>query len=94
MVQRIPEGDQHLRAVCDKCGFIHYVNPKVVAGCLLTWEGKILLARRAIEPRKGFWTLPAGFMELQESTAGSIEGIVRWSINPPQGTEILSPRYF
>ncbi len=48
---------------------IHYVNPKVVAGCLLTWEGKILLAKRSIEPRKGYWTLPAGFMELKESTA-------------------------
>lgn len=69
IVQRVPEGDQHLRAVCDNCGFIHYVNPKIVAGCLLTWNGKILLAKRAIEPRKGYWTLPAGFMELQESTA-------------------------
>ncbi|MFK7956910.1 MAG: NUDIX hydrolase [Lysobacterales bacterium] len=66
---KVPEGDQHRRAVCGNCGVIHYVNPKVVAGCLLTWEGKILLAKRSIEPRKGYWTLPAGFMELKESTA-------------------------
>ncbi|MEM9531468.1 MAG: NUDIX hydrolase [Pseudomonadota bacterium] len=66
---QIPPGDQHKRAVCQSCGYIHYVNPKVVAGCLLTFEGKVLLAKRSIEPRKGYWTLPAGFMELNESTA-------------------------
>lgn len=66
---RVPEGDQHHRDVCAECSYIHYVNPKVVAGCLLTFEGRILLAKRSIEPRLGYWTLPAGFMELDETTA-------------------------
>ncbi len=65
---RIPEGDTHLRHVCGKCGEIHYLNPKLVIGCIAEWNGDILLCRRAIEPRHGFWTLPAGFMENGEST--------------------------
>lgn len=65
---RIPEGDTHLRHVCRQCGEIHYLNPKLVVGCIAEWEGKILLCRRAIEPRIDFWTLPAGFMENGEST--------------------------
>ena len=64
---RIPEGDSLPRAVCDSCGFIHYQNPKLVVGTLPVWENKILLCRRAIEPRYGFWTLPAGFMENNET---------------------------
>ncbi|MEC5386993.1 NUDIX hydrolase [Uliginosibacterium sp. H3] len=67
--QRIPEGDTALRDVCDQCGTIHYINPKMVVGALAEWEGKILLCRRAIEPRRGMWTLPAGFMEMAETTA-------------------------
>jgi ADP-ribose pyrophosphatase YjhB (NUDIX family) len=63
----IPEGDNRDRAVCDACGTIFYENPKVVAGCLLAWEGKILLCKRATEPRSGYWTLPAGFMENYET---------------------------
>jgi ADP-ribose pyrophosphatase YjhB (NUDIX family) len=66
--QKIPEGETLLRAVCPACQTIHYQNPKIVAGCIPEWEGKILLCRRAIEPRLGFWTYPAGFMELGEST--------------------------
>jgi ADP-ribose pyrophosphatase YjhB (NUDIX family) len=66
-VERIPEGDDQTRLVCHDCGFIHYENPKVVVGAVATWEGRILLCRRAIEPRKGFWTLPAGYLELHES---------------------------
>ena len=66
--QKIPEGETLLRAVCPACQTIHYQNPKIVAGCLPEWEGKILLCRRAIEPRLGLWTFPAGFMELGEST--------------------------
>ena len=66
--QTIPEGETLLRAVCPACQTIHYQNPKIVAGCIPEWEGKILLCRRAIEPRLGFWTYPAGFMELREST--------------------------
>ncbi|QEL64345.1 NUDIX [(di)nucleoside polyphosphate] hydrolase [Oryzomicrobium terrae] len=66
---RIPEGDRVHRHVCDNCGTIHYQNPKIVAGCVVEWEGRILLCRRAIEPRYGKWTLPAGFMENGETTA-------------------------
>jgi ADP-ribose pyrophosphatase YjhB (NUDIX family) len=72
--QIIPPGDGRLRAVCGVCGAIHYQNPKVVVGCIPVWNDQILLCRRAIEPRYGFWTLPAGFMENGEST---IEGAMR-----------------
>lgn len=65
----IPAGDTHERFVCDTCQTIHYQNPKMVVGCIPEWEERILLCRRAIEPRHGFWTLPAGFMELRETTA-------------------------
>ncbi len=65
----IPEGDSRLRDVCARaaCALVHYENPKIVAGTLPVWQGKILLCKRAIEPRKGYWTLPAGFMELSET---------------------------
>ena len=66
---RIPPGDTLPRHVCERCGTIHYQNPKVVVGALATWEDKVLLCRRAIEPRHGMWTLPAGFMENEETTA-------------------------
>ncbi len=66
--QKIPSGETLLRAVCPACHMIHYQNPKIVAGCIPEWEGQILLCRRAIEPRSGLWTFPAGFMELGEST--------------------------
>jgi ADP-ribose pyrophosphatase YjhB (NUDIX family) len=65
---RVPAGDNRLRAICDACGHIHYENPKLVLGCVAEWQGRVLLCRRAIEPRAGFWTLPAGFMENGEST--------------------------
>lgn len=64
---RIPEGDDRLRRVCDTCGFVDYVNPKIVVGSVVTHEGRVLLCRRAIEPRRGFWTLPAGFLEERET---------------------------
>lgn len=63
----IPEGDDRVRRICTRCNFIDYVNPKIVAGSVVTKGDLILLCRRAIEPRKGFWTLPAGFMEEGES---------------------------
>jgi ADP-ribose pyrophosphatase YjhB (NUDIX family) len=66
---RIPEGDTVPRHVCTSCGTIHYENPKMVVGCIPEWEDRILLCRRAIEPRRGLWTLPAGFMENAETTA-------------------------
>ncbi|MCB1740715.1 MAG: NUDIX hydrolase [Gammaproteobacteria bacterium] len=65
---QVPEGDNRERHVCVACGIVHYVNPRIVAGCLPVWEDKVLLCRRAIEPRHGKWTLPAGFMELGETT--------------------------
>ena len=68
---RTPEGDHLPRFVCDACGTIHYQNPKIVAGCLLDWQGQVLLCRRAIEPRYGLWTFPAGFMENQETSVGA-----------------------
>ena len=66
---RIPSGDMLPRHVCPKCATIHYLNPKLVIGCVAEWAGEILLCRRAIEPRHGYWTLPAGFMENGESTS-------------------------
>jgi ADP-ribose pyrophosphatase YjhB (NUDIX family) len=69
-VKQIPLGDDKPRLVCGDCGFINYVNPKIVAGVVVSdGDGRILLCRRAIEPRHGFWTVPAGFMEERESTS-------------------------
>ncbi len=65
--RRVPDGDDRERLVCRDCGFIAYDNPKVVVGSVVTWEEKILLCRRAIPPRKGFWTLPAGYLEVHEA---------------------------
>ena len=67
MSLRVPPGDHLPRFVCDTCGTIHYENPKLVAGCVPEWEGKILICRRAIEPRRGSWTTPSGFMENNET---------------------------
>jgi ADP-ribose pyrophosphatase YjhB (NUDIX family) len=64
---RIPEGDTLPRYVCADCGTIHYQNPKIVVGCLPEWDERILLCKRAIEPRYGLWTLPAGFLENGET---------------------------
>jgi ADP-ribose pyrophosphatase YjhB (NUDIX family) len=65
---RIPEGDSHARFVCPACHIIHYQNPKLVVGCIPEWEGRILLCRRGIEPRRGLWTVPAGYLETGETT--------------------------
>ncbi|MBU6468325.1 MAG: NUDIX hydrolase [Betaproteobacteria bacterium] len=67
VILTVPEGDQRERFVCRDCGDIHYQNPKVVVGCVTHWDNQVLLCRRAIEPRLGFWTMPAGFMENGES---------------------------
>ncbi|HUI59341.1 MAG TPA: NUDIX hydrolase [Steroidobacteraceae bacterium] len=64
---RIPPGDHLPRHVCDSCGTVHYQNPRLVVGCVPEFEGQILLCRRAIEPRRGYWTVPAGFMENGET---------------------------
>jgi ADP-ribose pyrophosphatase YjhB (NUDIX family) len=74
---RIPPGDDRHRFVCERCGAVHYQNPKMVVGTIPEWQGAVLLCRRAIEPRRGLWTLPAGFMELDETTT---EGAARESL--------------
>ena len=68
---RVPDGDTHERDVCDHCGFIRYENPKIVTGSVTSHEGRILLCRRSINPRIGYWTLPAGYMELHETAEES-----------------------
>jgi ADP-ribose pyrophosphatase YjhB (NUDIX family) len=66
----VPVGDNRLRDCCPQCGAIHYVNPRPVVGTVPRWQsGELLLCRRAIEPRRGYWTLPAGFLEVGETTA-------------------------
>ncbi len=68
---RIPPGDNLPRAVCTACGSIHYENPRLVVGCVPEWQGRILLCQRAIPPRRGYWTTPAGFMENGETLQGA-----------------------
>lgn len=85
-----PPDDNRVRDVCQNCGAVHYQNPRNVVGVLPIWEGKILLCRRAIHPRHGFWTLPAGFMELHETTA---EGALR-ETDEESGAQLdLGPLY-
>jgi ADP-ribose pyrophosphatase YjhB (NUDIX family) len=69
LARRVPPGDSLPRDVCDACGNVHYQNPKLVVGTVPDWQGRVLLCRRAIEPRYGYWTLPAGFMENDETAA-------------------------
>jgi len=69
LILKIPAGDTLPRHVCEACGTVHYLNPKMVIGCIPEWQDRILLCKRAIEPRYGKWTLPAGFMENGETTA-------------------------
>ena len=75
--QIIPDGDNRHRFVCTVCEHVHYQNPRIIAGCLPIFENKVLLCKRAIEPRKGYWTLPAGFLENGEATS---EGALRETI--------------
>ena len=83
-----PQDDDRERFVCVSCQTIHYQNPKVVAGCLPEYEDRVLLCKRSIEPRAGFWTLPAGFMELDET---SYEAAVRETIEEANArVEILN----
>jgi ADP-ribose/FAD diphosphatase len=71
--RRIPTGEDRERHICGACGVIHYQNPKMVVGCVIEHGGRILLCKRAIEPRRGYWTVPAGYLELGESAmAGAI----------------------
>ncbi len=66
-IETIPEGDDRTRLMCPDCGFIHYENPKIIVGAVVRLDDRILLCRRAIAPRLGFWTLPAGYLELNEA---------------------------
>ena len=67
-IRAIPEGDTRERLICGDCGFVTYDNPKIVVGSVAVWDGRVLLCRRAIEPGRGRWTLPAGYLELNETT--------------------------
>jgi len=69
VTRKTPAGDTHERWVCEACSTIHYQNPRVVVGCVPARGGKVLLCKRAIEPRYGYWTVPAGFMEIGETIA-------------------------
>ena len=80
-VRRIPEGDNRERLVCARCSFVAYDNPKVVVGSVVVADGAVLLCRRAIEPRRGFWTLPAGYLELDETLE---EGAAREAMEEAQ----------
>jgi ADP-ribose pyrophosphatase YjhB (NUDIX family) len=74
VITQIPAGEDRPRFVCPECGTIHYQNPRMVVGCVIEEQGKLLLCKRAIEPRYGYWTVPAGFLELGEST---VQGAIR-----------------
>jgi ADP-ribose pyrophosphatase YjhB (NUDIX family) len=71
---KVPEGDSLPRSVCTECHTIHYQNPRIIAGTLPIWQDQVLLCKRAIAPREGYWTLPAGFLENSETVA---EGAAR-----------------
>jgi ADP-ribose pyrophosphatase YjhB (NUDIX family) len=87
---RIPDGDNLPRHVCAACGAIHYQNPKVVVGCLPEWQDQVLLCRRAIAPRHGLWTLPAGFLENGETVAA---GAVRETLEEASARVALGELY-
>jgi len=72
-VRGIPDGDNRERMICAECGYILYDNPKIVVGSVARWHDRILLCRRSINPRHGYWTLPAGYLELNESTSAGAE---------------------
>ena len=90
VLRRIPEGDDRERHVCGSCSTIHYQNPRIITGCLPIHEDKVLLCKRAIEPRHGYWTLPAGFMENGETTE---EGALRESWEEARATIELDNLY-
>ena len=87
---RIPEGDTLPRFVCGGCHTIHYQNPRMVVGCIVEWEDKILLCRRAIEPRYGLWTVPAGYMENGETTH---QGALRETLEEANARVEIGPLY-
>ncbi|MFO0234011.1 MAG: NUDIX hydrolase [Burkholderiales bacterium] len=90
VVHEVPAGDNRPRYCCRQCGTIHYQNPKMVVGTVTVWEDKVLLCKRAIEPRYGYWTLPAGFMENGETTA---EGAARETLEEAGARIELGPLF-
>jgi ADP-ribose pyrophosphatase YjhB (NUDIX family) len=87
---RIPPDDNRERHVCTSCGEIHYQNPKLIVGAIPVWQEQILLCRRAIEPRHGLWTLPAGFMENGETTT---EAAIRETLEEANARIEIGDRY-
>ncbi|GMH44941.1 hypothetical protein BSKO_12898 [Bryopsis sp. KO-2023] len=89
MIVMIPEGDDKERDTCSKCNYVDYFNPKMVVGCIVEHEEKILMCRRGIEPCKGLWTLPAGYLEMNESTR---DGALRETLEEANAAvKIISP---
>ena len=89
LASKQPRDDDRPRHVCSDCGTVHYQNPKVVTGCLPVWEDSVLLCKRAIEPRRGYWTVPAGFMELDETVQ---QGAIRETWEEARArVELLAP---
>lgn len=89
MTRQIPQDDDHVRAVCDSCGHVHYENPKMVVGTIPVFQDRVLLCKRNIEPQKGRWTLPAGYLENAESVQ---QGAVRETLEETRvQVRILSP---
>jgi ADP-ribose pyrophosphatase YjhB (NUDIX family) len=82
-VRTVPEGDDRERLVCPDCGFIQYENPRIVVGSVVTWEERVLLCLREIEPRRGYWTIPAGYLELNETV---MEGAAREAYEEARAT--------
>jgi len=87
---RVPPGDTLPRHVCDACHAIHYQNPRMVVGCIAEWEDRILLCRRAVEPRHGLWTVPAGYMENGETT---FQGAMRETLEEANARVEIGPLY-
>ena len=90
IIQKIPPGDNRQRFVCESCNQIYYENPKIIAGCLPIYGNRVLLCRRAIAPRKGYWTLPAGFLENEEAAS---EGARRETLEEANAKVNLSHLY-
>jgi ADP-ribose pyrophosphatase YjhB (NUDIX family) len=86
----VPAGDSLPRSVCRSCGHIHYENPRLIVGCVAEWQGNILLCRRAIEPQRDLWTLPAGFMENGETT---VQGAIRETLEEAGAAVIVEAAF-
>ncbi|RME92870.1 MAG: NUDIX hydrolase [Bacteroidetes bacterium] len=91
---QVPSGDNRARQVCSSCQTIHYSNPNIVAGCLAVWEDKVLLCRRAIEPRVGYWNIPSGYLEngetVEEGAARELWEEAQAKISTPEVLSIYS----